>query len=48
MDDIKDTVPEKRRKIIEDYLNKDFEDKYIKETISDFILNIYNFDNNTV
>lgn len=48
LDDIKDTVPEKRRKIIEDYLNKDFEDQYIKETISDFILNIYNFNTTEV
>lgn len=43
MDELKDSVPEKRLNIINDYLEKDFEDDYIKETIKEFILNIYNF-----
>ena len=48
LDDVKDKVPEKRRQIISDYLEKDFEDEYIKETITEFILNIYNFTINEV
>lgn len=43
MDDVKDSVPEKRLNIINEYLEKDFEEDYIKETIKEFILNIYNF-----
>ena len=43
MDEVKDSVPEKRLNIINEYLEKDFEEDYIKETIKEFILNIYNF-----
>ena len=39
MDDLSDSIPEKQMDIINDYLNKDFEDIYIKETVKEFILN---------
>ena len=48
LEDVKDSVPEKRREIVTGYLEKDFEDPYIKETIKDFILNIYNFTTNEI
>lgn len=48
LEDVKETVPEKRRDIITGYLEKDFEDPYIKEAIKDFILNIYNFTTNEI
>jgi|UniRef100_A0A6C0H0P3 hypothetical protein len=48
MDDLSDSIPEKQMDIINDYLNKDFEDIYIKETVKEFILNIYNFTINEI
>jgi hypothetical protein len=42
-DDIKTKVSDKKLKIIDDYLEKDFEDEIIKEAIRDFILNIYDY-----
>ena len=47
MEDITDKIPEVQRKIVSNYLNLDFEHQYIKETMCDFILNIYNFNNTT-
>ena len=43
LDDVKDKVPEKRREIIANYLEKDIDDEYIKETLTEMILKIYNF-----
>ena len=43
LDDVKDKVPEKRREIIANYLEKDVDDEYIKETLTELILKIYNF-----
>jgi hypothetical protein len=43
LDDVNDKVPEKRREIIANYLEKDIDDEYIKETLTEMILKIYNF-----
>jgi len=43
MDDLEESIPEKRRDIISNYLEKDVDDEYIKETLTELILNIYNF-----
>jgi uncharacterized C2H2 Zn-finger protein len=43
MADNEDIIPEKKRKIISGYIEKEFEDKIIAETVQKFILNIYNF-----
>ena len=43
MDDLEESIPEKRRDIISNYLEKDVDDEYIKETLTELILKIYNF-----
>lgn len=43
LDDVKDKVPKEKRKIIADFLEKDADDIYIKETLADMIVKIYNF-----
>ena len=43
MDEVEDKVPEERRKIIANYLEKDVDDEYIKETLTKLILKIYNY-----
>jgi len=43
MDDLEESIPEKRREIISNYLEKDVDDEYIKETLTELILKIYNF-----
>ena len=43
LDDVKDKVPKEKRKIIADFLEKDADDEYIKETLAEMILKIYNF-----
>jgi rubredoxin len=43
LDDVKDKVPKEKRKIIADFLEKDVDDTYIKETLAEMIVKIYNF-----
>jgi rubredoxin len=49
-DDVNGKVPEKRKETIRDYLEKDFDDdnEDLKDTITEFILDIYNFTVNEI
>jgi hypothetical protein len=43
LDDVKDKVPKNKRDIITNFLEKDVDDEYIKETLTEMVLKIYNF-----
>ena len=48
LEDNQDAISEQQINIINDYINKEFTDKYIAETVKKLALNIYNFYNSTI